>query len=127
MVERLIQEDYLDNPWRMMVSCILLNQTSNKQVRPILDDFFKLAPDPKSCISLPESKIASVIRKTGFQNVKARRIIKMSEKWLSGFKEPSELPGIGKYGSDSWSIFIDRRIPPDVSDKKLILYINSLI
>jgi len=48
MVEReiLIQEDYLDNPWKMMVCCILLNQTNNKQVRPILSSVFELIPNP---------------------------------------------------------------------------------
>lgn len=126
IAEKLIQEDYVNDPWKMMVSCILLNQTSNKQVRPILDSLFRLIPDPFSCALVTEEDIATLIKTTGFQNIKARRIKKMASAWITGFSSPSELPGIGKYGVDSWDIFINRKIPGNVTDKKLLSYINSI-
>jgi len=125
-MERLIQEDYTDDPWKMMVSCILLNQTSNTQVRPILNSLFNFIPDPISCISVSEEDIAALIKTTGFQNTKAKRIKKMASVWITGFSKPSELPGIGKYGNDSWDIFINKEIPENVTDKKLLLYIKSI-
>ena len=122
--EILIQEEYLDNPWRMMVCCICLNQTNNTQVRPILDILFSIVPDPASAISCEKERISECLKSTGFQNIKADRIKKMSQKWIEGFRNPSELPGIGKYGQDSWDIFINGNLGRETADKKLIAYKN---
>ena len=122
--EILIQEEYLDNPWRMMVCCICLNQTNNKQVRPILDILFSVVPDPASAISCEKERISECLKSTGFQNIKADRIKKMSQKWIEGFDDPSELPGIGKYGQDSWDIFINGNLGRETADKKLIAYLS---
>jgi len=122
--EILIQEEYLDDPWKMMVCCILLNQTNNKQVRPILSSLFDLIPNPESAIRCNQESLAAVIKTTGFQNVKASRIIKFSQKWIEGFIDVGDLPGIGQYGKDSWEIFINRNLTISTKDKKLLAYLN---
>ena len=122
--EVLIQEDYVNDPWKMLVCCILLNQTNNKQVRPILSSLFELIPDPISTIGCDPEVLAAVIKTTGFQNVKAKRIIALSSKWLEGFSSVSELPGIGQYGKDSWTIFIDKDLSINPQDKKLRMYLG---
>jgi methyl-CpG-binding domain protein 4 len=124
--EILIQEDYLDNPWKMMVCCILLNQTNNKQVRPILSSVFELITDPISTIGCEPERLAAVIKTTGFQNVKASRIIKLSQKWVDGFDDAIDLPGIGKYGRDSWEIFVNGNVNLEVTDKKLDAYLRAI-
>jgi len=124
--EILIQEEYLDNPWRMMVCCICLNQTNNKQVRPILDILFSIIPDPNSAVLCQKERISECLKSTGFQNVKADRIKKMSQRWIDGFNDPSELPGIGKYGQDSWDIFVKKNLSVEPTDKKLIIYLDSI-
>ena len=128
MTERviLIQEDYLKEPWKMMVCCILLNQTNNKQVRPILSSVFELIPTPISTIGCDPERLAAVIKTTGFQNVKASRIIKLSQKWVDGFEHVSQLPGIGKYGRDSWNIFIKKDLTITTLDKKLKAYLEAV-
>lgn len=123
--ERLIQEDYIDNPWAMLVCCILLNQTNNKQVRPILDNLFKLIPDPKTASLCDPVDISHIIKSTGFQNTKAKRIVDLSNKWLDGFLSPEELPGIGKYGKESWRIFVERDFDFKPSDKKLGSFLEN--
>jgi methyl-CpG-binding domain protein 4 len=122
----LIQEDYLDNPWKMVVCCILLNQTTNQQVRKVLISLFELMPTPESCVLLDSSKIASIIKPTGFYNIKSDRIKKMSQKWIDGFSHPSELPGVGKYAMESWDIFVNKKTDINPSDKKLKMYLESL-
>ncbi len=122
--EILIQEEYLNDPWKMMVCCICLNQTNNKQVRPILDILFSIIPDPNSAIRCQKERISECLKSTGFQNVKADRIKKMSSKWIEGFNDPLDLPGIGKYGQDSWDIFINGNLERETSDKKLIGYLS---
>jgi len=124
--EILIQEDYLDNTWKIMVCCILLNQTNNKQVRPILSSVFELIPNPLSTIGCDPERLAAVIKTTGFQNVKASRIIKLSQKWVDGFDDAIELPGIGRYGRDSWEIFVKKNLSVEPTDKKLIIYLDSI-
>ena len=124
--EILIQEEYLDNPWKMMVCCILLNQTNNKQVRPILESVFGLIPNPNSAVECNPDSLATIIKTTGFQNVKASRIIKLSQKWVGGFNDAIELPGIGKYGRDSWEIFVRKNLSVEPTDKKLIIYLDSI-
>jgi endonuclease III len=124
--EKLIQEDYLDNPWKMLVCCILLNQTNNKQVRPILESVFGLIPDPNSAVGCDQESLASIIKTTGFQNVKASRIKKLSEKWIGGFDRVEDLPGIGKYGKESWDIFVNGNLDIDPTDKKLNKYLQDI-
>jgi endonuclease III len=126
MSERLIQEDFLEDPWKMLVCCILLNQTNNKQVRPILSSVFKLIPTPILASKCDCKSLALVIKTTGFHNIKSSRIKKMSEKWISGFNHPRELPGIGKYGLESWEIFVNRNYKISPSDKKLSAYLDFL-
>ena len=123
--EILIQEEYINSPWKMLVCCILLNQTNNKQVRPILSSVFELIPDPMSTIGCDPERLAAVIKTTGFQNVKASRIIKLSQKWVDGFEHVGQLPGIGKYGIDSWNIFIECDLSVIPTDKKLIGYLGT--
>ena len=124
--EILIQEEYVNSSWRMLVCCILLNQTNNKQVRPILSSLFELIPDPMSTIGCDPERLAAVIKTTGFQNIKASRIIKLSQKWVDGFEHVSQLPGIGKYGVDSWNIFIECDLSVIPTDKKLETYLKEV-
>jgi endonuclease III len=123
--ERLIQEDYLESPWKMSVVCILLNQTTNQQVRKVLDDLFILIKSPEHCPNVHPDKIYQIIRSTGFGNVKAKRIIEMSKAWISGFDEVEDLPGIGKYGKESWEIFVNGKRNFTPTDKKLKAYLEG--
>ena len=123
---RLIQHDYLDDPWKMLICCILLNQTTNQQVRKVLDPLFDLIPDPESCISADTEKIPEIIKPTGFYNIKASRMQKLSKKWVEGFEDPRELPGVGKYAMESWDIFVNNRTDFVPSDKKLKMYLESI-
>jgi len=116
----------LDNHWKMMVCCILLNQTNNKQVRPVLSSVFELIPDPLSAIGCDPERLAAVIKTTGFQNVKASRIKQLSQKWQEGFSDVTELPGIGKYGKESWEIFVNDNLKIIPTDKKLSAYIEAI-
>ena len=123
--EVLIQEDYLDNHWKMLVCCILLNQTNNKQIRPILENVFNLIPDPEKAILIDPYDLALVIKSTGFQNMKAKRIIALSKKWMEGFDCVTELPGIGVYGKESWDIFVLKDFSIKPTDKKLAKFLTE--
>lgn len=123
-MERLIQEDYLGENWKMVVCCILLNQTTNQQVRKILPRLFELIPGPDSVLAIDPELIQSTIKSTGFSKIKTERIVAMSKKWLEGFSDVKELPGVGRYASDSWEIFVNNNYSLEVTDKKLKMYLE---
>lgn len=125
-MERLIQEDYPNRPWEMVVICILLNQTTNMQVRKILPNLLNLIKDPLTCSQMDPDLIADVIRPTGFYNIKAKRIVNMSKAWLEGFDDPSDLPGVGKYATESWEIFVNGNLGISPTDKKLRGYLERV-
>lgn len=126
MRERLIQEDYQEEPWKMLVCCILLNQTSNQQVRKVLHPVFSFIPDPLTASNCEADQLAEIIKSTGFSRIKAQRIIQMSHRWLSGFDQVSELPGVGRYAQDSWQIFIQKNRDLEVTDKKLFKFLSEV-
>ena len=41
----LIQDIYKNDPWKMLICCIFLNQTTREQVDKIVDNFFEKYPD----------------------------------------------------------------------------------
>ena len=123
----LIQAKYKDDPWKLMVCCILLNQTTNQQVRSLIEKFFINYPDYNKIKEENLSHISALIKSTGFQNVKARRIIKMSQQFQTGFESPTELCGIGKYGLEVWEIFVNKNTEIKPTDKKLQIYLSSLV
>jgi methyl-CpG-binding domain protein 4 len=127
-VERIniIQEEYANDPWKVLVCCILLNQTSNKQVRPLIANFFIRWPNPESVIREEDLAISSFIKTTGFQNIKAKRIKDFSNSWNSGIRDPFKFPGIGNYGREAWRIFIQGDTDFVPNDKKLKMYLESV-
>ena len=122
----IIQKEYSDDPWKVLICCILLNQTSNKQVRPLISDFFKKWPDSSSVNSEDELVISDFIKTTGFQNVKARRIKKFSNEWSSGISDPFNFSGIGDYGRDAWRIFVTKDLEFIPKDNKLRMYLECV-
>lgn len=119
----LIQTHYIGDPWKIMISCILLNQTTNIQVRPVIINLFNRFPTPNSITRSHTQEIADIIKSTGFQNVKAKRIIDFTEVWNSGERNPDKFPGIGPYARDSWKIFVEGITNISPSDKKLKIYL----
>lgn len=123
----LLQEIYRQEPWKMLVGCILLNQTTRVQVDKVREELFSMWPDPVSMTAADPQEIAEVIRPLGLYNRRARSLIKFSQDWISkDWKEPIELHGIGKYAQDSWEIFQKNNFSSQPTDKELIAYLGRL-
>lgn len=123
----IIQQEYCNDPWKVLVCCILLNQTSNKQVRPLIRLFFQRWPTPYSIINEDILEISSFIKSTGFQNIKAKRIKDFSSVWMSGERDPFKFPGIGDYGREAWRIFVECDYSFTPRDKKLKIYLETIL
>jgi endonuclease III len=70
--------------------------------------------------------ISEVIKTTGLQNIKTDRIKRLSQKWIGGYEDIQDLPGIGRYGKDSWEIFINKNLSVLPSDTKLRSYLRDI-
>lgn len=121
----LIQEFLRDEPWKLLVACILLNQTRARQVHSIINDLFERYPDPHVMAEADEIELAAILRPTGFHNTKAKRIKRMSAAYIGSlWTKPEDLPSVGKYAADSFKIFCSGYIVDDVLDKELKNYVQ---
>ena len=103
----LIQEDLWPDEWKILVSCMMLNQTTRKQVDKVVDEFFERWPTPETYAEADLTEVSEAIRPLGFYNRRPRAIKKFTEQYLADdWKEPIELYGIGKYANDAWRIFV---------------------
>jgi len=102
----LIQESLWPNEWRILVSCLLLNQTTRKQVDRVIDELFHKYPGPASMAMANEDDLKSVIRSLGMSNKRATTLKRFSDEYMTKpWKTPKELYGCGKYAEDTWLIF----------------------
>ena len=120
----IIQQEFQHDPFKMLVGCIMLNQTSNKNVRQVIYSFFDRWPTPQSIIEADPSEIREHIRPLGFYNIRTNRIIRFSNEYINkSFIRAKELHGIGKYADDSYEIFIKGNLNVQPTDKILLRYL----
>ena len=120
-------QQQVKSKWQHMVGVMCLNLTYRKQVKEVLPKLFKRYPDPQSYLRGRLKKQQEMLKPLGMWSVRAKRLRRMSKEFLDwNGAEASDLHGIGKYGSDSYKIFYDNKIPDDVQDKELKKYIERL-
>ena len=120
----LIQEDLWPNEWKILVSCILLNRTTRKQVEKVLPALFSSFPDAASMSQADCDALSQIIARLGFKNRRAKTLIEFSKKYLSkSWNDAEELPGVGAYAHAAWSIFCKKDIPKEAPvDHALVKY-----
>lgn len=102
----LIQEDLWPDEWKILISCLMLNQTTRKQVDKVIWQFFDKWPDPNSFLQAKLIDVSDLLRPLGFYNRRPKAMQKFTKQYLnSSWAEPIELYGIGKYANDAWRIF----------------------
>lgn len=125
-MERLIQEIYADSPWRMLIGCIMLNQTTSKQVYKIHEEFFRRYPDAAEAERADPNEMSELLAPLGLKNNRTKTIRRFSSDWINlDWKNPIELFGIGKYASDSYEIFIKKNLNVEPTDKVLLKYLKD--
>lgn len=123
---RLFQERYADDPWKLLVSVICLNLCTGRAYETIHEDLFLLWPTPMEMALADPLDLEALLSHLGLQRRRSKSIIRMSTAyacWWDG-RDPMDLPGIGKYGSDSYRIFIRGELDLEVQDKELRKYLE---
>ena len=127
IIRPLLQEVYQDDGWKMLTCCMLLNLTNRKQVDTVRDELFSRYPTPKDMMNANQSELADLLKPLGLYNRRAKSLIKMSKGYVKGFKNVSELYGIGQYANDSWEIFQNNNIKVNPTDKVLLEYLRITV
>jgi len=118
-----LQEIYGDEPWKLLVACVLLNRTTRRQVDGIRDELFSRWSTPEALGAADEIELAKLLYPLGFYNRRATSLKKLASAWLTAdiARDGVEsLPGVGKYAADSWAIFVEKRTDVEPEDKVLI-------
>lgn len=122
----LFQERYAADPWRLLCCVIMLNLCSGRALENIHEEFFRRWPTPYSLITEDPGKIEELISYLGLQRRRTTALRRMSVTYafLWDGRDPKDLPGIGKYGSDSFRIFVRGEFSVEPTDKELRKYLE---
>jgi methyl-CpG-binding domain protein 4 len=102
----LIQEDLWPDEWKILVSCLMLNMTTRKQVDGVIHEFFARWPNPEALVVAGDEEIQELIRPLGMQKKRSKTLLRFTREYLAGgWKDARDLYGIGKYGDDAHKIF----------------------
>jgi hypothetical protein len=122
----LIQERYRSDPWKVLAVCILLNRVRGSFADPIVRRFFERYRNAGEFITAWSRPVETIIRPLGLRTIRYRNLKRMTKDYLA--KEPFDrIRGIGKYGRDSWMIFVEGNLNVKPTDKKLRLYLLEKI
>ena len=92
----------------------------------MLPEFFDRWPTPEKFLRSRKATVINVIKSLGFYNRRENAIRKMTKDFLTWNKvDATKLYGIGKYGSDSYELFYNKRVPENVGDHELKRYIKE--
>lgn len=111
-----LQEKYKEDPWRVLVACILLNLTSRQQVDLVIDRLFYRWPTPGAMWRADQEEVQALIRPLGLWRRRSKTLKKMSREFILAKlrtnhgtlpeEEVKNLPGVGPYALDSYRIFV---------------------
>lgn len=122
----LFQERYADDPWRLLCCVICLNLCGGRALESVHLELFRRWPTALHMAFAERTEIESVISTLGLQFRRARSLVRMSVHYsfLWDGRDPDDLPGIGRYGADSFNIFIRGQLDIPVTDKELRKYLE---
>jgi len=79
----LIQERLANDPFRLLIAVTFLNKTHGKAARPIFEQVMETYPTPQELAAADVTELSEMIHSLGFQNQRARKLIKIAETWVT--------------------------------------------
>ena len=103
----LIQEQLWEDPWKIFVVCIFCNLTKRVQAEPYFWKCIERWPSPKEMARADIKEMTKLIQPLGLSQRRSKALVQMSKDYMQKDwrDKPESLYGIGKYGSDAYSIF----------------------
>ena len=78
----LLEELFADDPWKLLLSTILLNRTTRRQVDSILYKFLELWPTAKDAANADVAEILQVVTPLGIKYRRSAGIIRFSKEYI---------------------------------------------
>ena len=76
----------LEDPFKVLVSCIMSLRTKDEVTYPTSMKLFKVAKTPKQIANMPLAKLKKIIRPVNYYKTKAERIKKISKQIVKDYK-----------------------------------------
>lgn len=120
------EEEFLTNPWAMLIATIFLTKTSGKTARRYMRDFFEEYPTPYHVLNDTPTSLERFFENLGLRK-RGSMIWRLTYQFVSSkWRRASDLCGIGKYGEDAYRIFCLGHTDLDPDDRFLRLYLDWL-
>ena len=138
----LLEELFLTDPWRLLVSTICLNVTTRIQVDRALCHYLQRWPTAEATANANWEEISTIISPLGLGTKRAKGLIRFSKEYIALIaesnntafslteKEVKSLYNIGQYGYTAYKVFILKQLPTGsvkVCDHALQLYVEYQI
>jgi methyl-CpG-binding domain protein 4 len=119
-------------PWRVLLACALCNRTKGRRALPILIDIVTRWPRAEDLAEARSADLEPLLRPLGLQRVRADRIVAMCRSIVRRgihllpyrHRDVRDIPGVGRYAQDAWSLFVIGRTDIEPRDKELAKWLH---
>ena len=117
----LLEELFVNNPWRLLVSTICLNVTTRRQVDCVLSTFFECWPTMEATANASWEEVSAVVSPLGLGTKRAKGLVRFSVEYVKltrdydpfclSEKQVTSLFFCGQYSWSAYNIFIRKELP----------------
>ncbi|GAX13738.1 methyl-CpG-binding domain protein 4 [Fistulifera solaris] len=122
----LLEELFVENPFQLLLSTILLNRTTRIQVDPVLYELLQHWPTPESLFQAELDSLIQVVRPLGMGYRRAMGLLQFARDYLtqdnSKYQDVMELYYCGPYAQDAYRLFIQKNASIKPLDHALRAY-----
>ncbi len=118
----LLEELFVENPFQLLLSTILLNRTTRIQVDPVLYELLQHWSTPESLLEADFDALHQVVRPLGMGSRRAKGLLQFARDYVTQKKDVMELYYCGPYAQDAYRLFIQRNASIEPLDPALCAY-----
>lgn len=85
-----MEDSYIGNPYKALVSCLLSLRTRDEITFPIAEKLFQVADTPEKMVKLPYDQLCSIIKSINYYKTKAEKIQHISQVLIDDYN--SKIP-----------------------------------
>ena len=78
----MLQEQMWPDQWKILIICMLHNQTSRKQVDKVYQKLFRSYPDAEKMANAQVDELAETLKPLGLYNRRSRSLVRFSKEYL---------------------------------------------
>ncbi len=122
----ILETHFVPDRFKVLISCILLNRTTRKQVDKVIYRLFDTYQTPNELSRADQNYLKDMIRPLGFYNRRSKTLIEFAKAFDNGFDDVRSLPGVGEYAHDAYRILFLNDLSFEPKDKALKNFIKFI-